>query len=186
MIQSKILDTSSNYGTYPNGLDFGAIYASFHGIIPRYGVGSNQDTIFTRTMDEILLAGFPFQTFFIPARPALCGMPIRDQVFRWLDGRGVMLGRPMVDVEPPVYGKNETMVTAQELAEIFDLLEENHPLPAAWYSNRNYVSLLAWPHFLTEYDLLAAQYPWEPWKFREYLDYESFFRDHAGQKISKG
>ena len=179
---ARILDTSSNYGV--GGLNFGSIYQNFNGIILRFGVGAGKDKIFNATMGELVRSGFPFQTFMIFGRPKLCGMSIREQVFRWLDAPGVLLGRAMVDVEPAIYGYDETMVSSDELAEATELLDGNHPLPWSWYSNKKYVNLLSWPRFLCGHDLLAAQYPWEPWKFREYLDFETFLRDYGSKLIS--
>lgn len=178
MIQAKFFDC---YEGYVADLDYDVIYANFDGAIPRAGCGYHKDKIVESVLAEFEKTGFPRHTYRIMGRPKYCGMSIENQCDQWLSIPGVLEATCDIDIEPAIQGRIETMIVYDELLETIEFLEKYHPLKPWWYSNEQYIAKLSYPAKLKEYPLWAAQWYWEPWKFREYLSYDAFLRDHAGE-----
>lgn len=181
MRQARIADVSRYYGS--NGLLWDVIESDLDCIIFCAGVGVTMDYTLAENVAQAKARQFPYATYHIPSPFAKLGKSVEEQARTYLAWPGVADALCIGDLEPPSHN-DPRMVSGAEAVRYMQTLADNSAGVAPWwYSNEDSVGKMAWPHGLTQWDLLAAWYPYAPPTYTgQYLSFEAFLRDYAEDK----
>ena len=176
MTQAKIVDINVYYRSC--GLDWNKISQSqLDALILSAGVGTWANPLLAEHVAACIAHNMPYMTYWIPD---ITDGNLEDQVMFYLSLPGVRDAWTCQDIEQP--NKYTRSVNEIEAKIVNDKIEEETGVKPLNYLNQKGIEeFLHNASWITDYFLWFAQWPWEPWKFRQYQYFETFFRDHANQ-----
>ncbi len=178
MKQARIADTSRYYGY--DGLNWDMITAELDAIIFCAGIGVTMDYALPDSVEEAKRRNFPYATYHIPSPFAKLGIEIIHQAETYLSWPGVCDALCIADLEPPNVSDGR-MVSASEAYQYIRYIDNQTKLAPWWYSNKAYTDRLGWPAFLSDYNLLAAQYYYMPNTAAQFDSFDRFLYYHEAR-----
>lgn len=173
---ARILDISGYWKTAP---DWTKIKANFDAVIIRAGIGQTMDVYLPGYVTAAVQAGIPYGTYHIPAPVGMDGATsVESQAAIYLGWPGVRDAVLVLDIEPP-RKDDPRMISATEAQKWLAYIDVRHKQRPWWYSNADCVSRLAWPGFLVDYRLWAAQYLYDQGTQNQlYTTFSEFLKEH--------
>jgi hypothetical protein len=169
---ARVLDMSSWWRS--GGANWNVIASQFDGVVLRAGVGTHQDVCLQEFVDACRAHKIPYATYHIPGRPSWTGMSVRAQAQLYQTWYGVDEAVSVGDIEPPMVGRYDLMLTASEWLEYFATIEAMAQHRPVWYSNLDCLNRISWPADLARYYNWAARYYYAPGTSKPYRTFEHF------------
>jgi len=173
--RARVLDMSSWWRS--GGADWYVIKDQFDGVVIRAGVGSHKDVLLEEFVNSAVDFGIPYATYHIPGKSSWVGLSLQSQADLYRSWYGVADAVAVYDIEPPMKGRYDLMLSPLETVEYILRLKDAMPFKPMWYSNLDCLNRISWPAVLSEFSNWAARYYYKMWTGTKYRNFEDFIVD---------